>query len=402
MKHKSMRTVCSVAAVGLVAALVPVILAGNAQAAAAFSTTMVNQGNGNCADVPNGAGTSALQLVQWSCNAGSNQSFGFTAVPGASNTYTISTVTSGSCIDISAASTEDNAAVIQYGCHTSANQQFRLQAVAVNGANNTFNVVSVASGKCIAAAGDASASNTNLVQLACTSATSRVWRLPNFSGGGGNPSPTPSGTTPPPTSSPGNPAVGTVRVFWLRPTDVPYDQRYPDGISNVMREAQRFFKQQLGKTFTLNGQVVEAVNGQHDTNWYINNNCPANGDRYGCVIFNMQGELQQRFGLGGPDRRWLVVGEVSAEEVGKSGGGGQPGWVLMSGHDADGAAGKTEPMPRWYGGMVHELGHAFGLPDASSTDGTCMSASFYGYPNCIFNQSQKNSMLNGPYGSFLS
>ena len=199
-----------------------------------------------------------------------------------------------------------------------------------------------------------------------------------------------------------DPPAKTVRVFWLKPTDVAYDQSYPDGIGGVMVEAQSFYKQQLGKTFTLNSPVVEAVDGQHDTNWYINNNCTPGGDRYACVIFNMQGELQQRFGLNNPDSRWLMVAEVSAEEVGQSGGGGQPGWVLLSGHDADGAAGKTEPMPRWYGGMVHELGHAFGLPDATSTDGTCMSASFYGYPNCTFNATQKSGMLNGPYGSLLS
>ncbi|MFI7545038.1 cellulose binding domain-containing protein [Actinoplanes sp. NPDC049599] len=209
-------------------------------------------------------------------------------------------------------------------------------------------------------------------------------------------------TDTPSTPPPGTPPVRTVRVFWLKPSDVAFDQRYPTGITGVMVEAQRFFKQQLGKTFTLNSPTVEVVNGLHDTNWYINNNCTPGGDRYACVIFNMQGELQQRFGLSNPDSRWLMVAEASAEEVGRSGGGAQPGWVLLSGHDADGAAGKTEPMPRWYGGMVHELGHAFGLPDATSTDGTCMSASFYGYPNCTFSQSQKNGILNGPYGSFLS
>jgi hypothetical protein len=222
--------------------------------------------------------------------------------------------------------------------------------------------------------------------------------------GGVGTTPTATATAAPtvtPTSS-GPPPVRTVRVFWLKPTDVSFDQRYPDGITGVMRESQRFFQQQLGKTFTLNTPVVEVVNGQHDTGWYINNNCTPGGDRYACVIFNMQSELRQRFGLGAPDNRWLMVAEASAEEPGKSGGGGQPGWVMLSGHDADGAAGKTEPMPRWYGGMVHELGHAFGLPDATSTDGTCMSASFYGYPNCTFSQAQKNGMLNGPYGSFLS
>jgi hypothetical protein len=76
--------------------------------------------------------------------------------------------------------------------------------------------------------------------------------------------------------------------------------------------------------------------------------------------------------------------------------------VLLSGHDADGAAGVNGPINRWYGGMVHELGHAFGLPDATSTDGTCMSASLYDYPNCTFNQTQRSGILNGPYASFLS
>ena len=206
-----------------------------------------------------------------------------------------------------------------------------------------------------------------------------------------------------PTTSPtGPPPVRTVRVFWLKPTDVAFDPSYPNGIAGVMQEAQRFYKQQLGKTFTLNTPVVEVVDGQHDTNYYINNDCDPNGDRYWCVVFNMQAELEQRFGLNDPDSRWLMVGEVSAEDVGNSGGGGSPGWVILSGHDADGAAGKNGPMNRWYGGMVHELGHAFGLPDATSTDGTCMSASLYDYPNCTFNQTQKNAILTGPYASFLS
>jgi hypothetical protein len=220
----------------------------------------------------------------------------------------------------------------------------------------------------------------------------------------GTPSASPTRTTSaPPTTTPtsGPPPVRTVRVYWIKPTDKAFDQRYPDGIANVMREAQRFFQQQLGKTFTLNNPVVEVVNGLHDTNWYITNNCTGT-DHYWCVVTNGQNELRQRFGLNNPDSRWINVEEVSAEEVGQSGGGGGGGWVLLSGHDADGGAGINGPINRWYGGMVHELGHAFGLPDATSTDGTCMSASLYDYPNCTFNQTQKNGILNGPYASFLS
>jgi hypothetical protein len=216
-------------------------------------------------------------------------------------------------------------------------------------------------------------------------------------------SPTSRPTTSPPTPTPTGPvAVRTVRVFWLKPTDVAYDQRYPDGIAGVVREAQRYYKQELGRTFKLNDTVVEVVNGEHDTQWYIRTDCDLNGDRYWCVVQNMQRELMRRFGIANPDSRWLVVGEISAEDPNQSGGGASPGWLLLSGHDADGGAGRNGPMNRWYGGMVHELGHGFGLPDSTSTDGTPMSASFYDYPNTHFSQAQKNAILAGPYGSFLS
>ncbi|PWK81316.1 hypothetical protein C8D88_11884 [Lentzea atacamensis] len=95
------------------------------------------------------------------------------------------------------------------------------------------------------------------------------------------------------------------------------------------------------------------------------------------------------------------MGEVSAEGPGAGGGGGN-GWVILSGHDADGAAGVNGPMNRWYGGMVHELGLAFGLPDSTYTDGTPMSASFYNCPNTHFNEQQKAAVRNGRYGGFLS
>lgn len=221
---------------------------------------------------------------------------------------------------------------------------------------------------------------------------------------------TPGVTTPPPTTAPptspppttGPPATppnGTIRVYWLKPTDVQYDQRYPDGIANVMREAQRYYQQELGKTFRLNNPVVEVVNGDHPRSWY--ENTPNGNECYWWVVFNMQQELMRKLNLRAPDSRWVNVGEISAE-ASCSGGGGGGGWVILSGHDADGAAGIGGNMNRWYGGMVHELGHAFGLPDSSSTDGTPMSASFYNYPNTHFSQAQKNGMLNGPYGSFLN
>ncbi|MFE9914696.1 cellulose-binding domain-containing protein [Micromonospora sp. NPDC005553] len=218
--------------------------------------------------------------------------------------------------------------------------------------------------------------------------------------GGTTPIPTAGPTTPPPTVAPtAAPQPRTVRVYWLKPSDVAFDQRWPDGIATVMREAQRYYRQELGKTFTLNSPVVEVVNGDHVKSWY--ENTPNGSDRYWWSVFNMQQELMRKLNLRSPDNRWLNVGEISAEGPGAGGGGGN-GWVILCQHDADGAAGVNGPMNRWHGGMVHELGHALGLPDSTSTDGTPMSASFYNYPNTHFSQAQKDRILSGPYGSFLS
>ncbi|MEU7870514.1 RICIN domain-containing protein [Dactylosporangium sp. NPDC049140] len=369
----------------LVAALavltpVAVFFFGTAEAATAFTSTAVN-GNGNCLDVPNSSTANGVQLIQYACNGGANQRFAFTPVSGTPDQYTIGTSAAGKCVDVNGASTSDNAPVIQWSCSSANNQRFRL----VTGANGLSGLQAVHSGKCVSAAG-----GTGLVQLPCDAGSARTWRV---TGGTTTPS------SPPVTPS-GTPAQKTVRVYWLRPSDVPYDQRYPDGIAAVMREAQRYYKQELGRTFTLNPTVVEVVTGDHVRSWY--ENTPNGGDKYWWAVTNMQQELIRKLGLRAPDSRWLNVGEISAEGDGAGGGGGG-GWVILSGHDADGAAGTSgQSMNRWYGGMVHELGHAFGLPDSSGDDDTPMSADFYNYPNTHFSQAQKTSILNGSYGSFLT
>ncbi|MEV0350700.1 RICIN domain-containing protein [Nonomuraea sp. NPDC050680] len=371
----------------LTTALVFVIMmvgAPPANAATTFTSTAVNQNGANCLTLPNSSTTNGVQLTQASCNGGGNQSFTFTPVSGTTDQYTVGTSTSGRCVDVYGASTADNATVIQWNCSSANNQKFRLVPVTVSGTDKTFRLQAVHSSKCVVPAGGSSAANTGLVQLPCDAVSSRTWRLPNYTSGGGTP------TTPP---------EKTIRVYWLKPSDVAFDQRWPDGIANVLREAQRYYKQELGKTFTLNDPVVEVVNGDHVKNWY--ETTPNGSDPYWWTVFNMQQELLRKLNLRSPDPRWINVGEISAEGNGAGGGGGG-GWVILNQHDADGAAGVNGPMNRWYGGMVHELGHAFGLPDSSSTDGTPMSASFYDYPNTHFSQSQKNQILSGPYGSFLS
>jgi hypothetical protein len=187
-KHKHTRTArrprrsVAGALVGmLLAVLLPVLgSAAPAHAASTFTSTVANQASGDCMDDPNSSTSTGVQLIQYSCNSGSNQNWTLTPVAGTAATYTITSF-AGLCVDVSGKSTSDNAKIIQWTCNGQANQEWTLQPVAVSGATNTFNLVSVNSGKCIVPTGDTTANDTVLVQLPCTTATTRVWQLPAYS-----------------------------------------------------------------------------------------------------------------------------------------------------------------------------------------------------------------------------
>jgi len=147
-----------------------------------FTTTNVNQGSGLCVDDPNSSTTTGVQLIQYTCNPGSNQNWTFTPVSGTTNAYTITSF-AGLCVDVSGRSTANNAQIIQWTCNGQTNQQWELQPVTVSGVTNTFNLESVNSSKCVLPTGDTTANDAVLVQLPCTTTTIGVWRLPSYSAG---------------------------------------------------------------------------------------------------------------------------------------------------------------------------------------------------------------------------
>jgi len=145
-----------------------------------FRSTLVVEHDSRCMDV-SGAGTGDnINLIQWNCHGGTNQSFTFTPVAGATNTYTIGTFAAGKCATVSGNSTADNAAIIQSACSGSTSQQFRLIAATTAGLDRTFNLQAVSSGKCIATTGASTANGAQLVQIGCSTAPDRVWGISSF------------------------------------------------------------------------------------------------------------------------------------------------------------------------------------------------------------------------------
>ena len=150
-----------------------------------FTSTAVAQHSGRCMDVFGAQTGNDVNLIQWNCHGGTNQSFTFTPVAGTTDQYTINTFTAGKCADVAGASTADNARVVQNACSGATSQRFRMVAVTVAGTDRTFNLQAVHSSKCIAASAASTTNGATLAQVPCSTAADRVWRLPSYNPGTG-------------------------------------------------------------------------------------------------------------------------------------------------------------------------------------------------------------------------
>ena len=93
------------------------------------------------------------------------------------------------------------------------------------------------------------------------------------------------------------PPLKTVRVFWVKPSDVAYDKRFPEGIAKVVLEAQKYYLQELGKTFRLNNPIVEVDSNSRNAEWFYTHQPSAEGDKAYYAAFNGYYELQKNHGL---------------------------------------------------------------------------------------------------------
>lgn len=134
------------------------------------ATTIVNQNSAKCVDVLSGSTANAAEIIQYTCNGGTNQQWTLTDRGG--GYFNVVSVLSGKCLDVSGASTADGAAIIQYTCGSGYNQQWELRA-----AGSQYELVARHSGKCLDVPGLSTVNGTRLKQYPCNGGANQRWTL---------------------------------------------------------------------------------------------------------------------------------------------------------------------------------------------------------------------------------
>jgi hypothetical protein len=96
--------------------------------------------SGKALDDPNHSTTAGTQLITWTANGGTNQSWQFTQQ--ADGSYQLKNAQSGLCADVSGGSTTAGAQVIQWTCTTGTNQHWTV----TQQSGGAYTVASVKSG----------------------------------------------------------------------------------------------------------------------------------------------------------------------------------------------------------------------------------------------------------------
>jgi hypothetical protein len=129
---------------------------------------IVNDASGACLDVPQASTTAGVQLVTWTCNAGTNQNWTMSTE---GSGYYVTSQLDGLVMDDSAQSTQSGHAIEQYNPNGGTNQQWTFTS---NG-SGAYTIKSVKSGLCLQPV--SSNGSQVMEQITCSGATSQLWKI---------------------------------------------------------------------------------------------------------------------------------------------------------------------------------------------------------------------------------
>ena len=204
-------------------------------------------------------------------------------------------------------------------------------------------------------------------------------------------------------------ARGTVRVLYVAPKDRPCRPEYREGISNAIVDVQSWYRRQLGGlTFQIYNTTPEWCQMSEDSDYY------GRGNAWEKV---MEGVQHCAPVARDSDLVWTLYVDVeeACDEPHELGRGGR-GIVMVSRVDLKGLANpesyyvcKKGPyrghLGRWFGGLAHELAHAFGVSHPPGCDAglpTCDSPAlmwlgYTNYPDTYLRLDEKEILFRSPF-----
>jgi hypothetical protein len=199
--------------------------------------------------------------------------------------------------------------------------------------------------------------------------------------GGGEPSPVgqDAGASMPPS---GCQQGKVVHFVYFVEADQQYDESQRGDIEKQAFAFQQYWYEQLGVTFYLNEPVVDVIEADHDSTWYVQTPDGIHQDSRWYRLGNIKNEVYDKLGIRDFDPDHRVVNYPIARFDGRVGGNFGGAW--MDGDDL-GCIADDGPLTYPYddgtaahclGHPVHEFGHLLGL-DHEGPDDDCMQYGFY-------------------------
>ena len=217
--------------------------------------------------------------------------------------------------------------------------------------------------------------------------------------------------------NPGSPTPRqVVRVLYAVPSDREFRSDYSRAIRRAIEHVRFWYQQQLdGLTFSLNSPIPETCQLSEPADFY---------GRYSWQKIINGVQHCAPVAHGASTFVWIVYADVEHEcgpyeqgynQLGRGG----DGVTIVGSWDLDGLVGEDgevgdpcwhddppdEPVGRWFGGIAHEVGHAFGLPHPPGCDEglpTCdfpalMQVGYAVYPDTYLRDDDKAALRGSPF-----
>ncbi len=185
--------------------------------------------------------------------------------------------------------------------------------------------------------------------------------------------------------------------------DAEFSQAQLDAIEKQAFAFQQYWYEQLGVTFYLNRPVVDVIEAEHDSTWYLETPDGIHNDERWYRLGNVKTEVYDKLSIRDFDPNHRVVNYPTLRYDGRVGGNFGGAW--MDGDDLGCMLGENGgvnyPYPdgtaaHCLGHVAHEFGHVLGL-DHEGPQTDCMQYGFYnnsgGDGMCSFSQANVEKIL---------